>query len=93
MLSGGGVYAQQEAAVEYFLIENLGVKNYSEFITSIDKSAKSKIVYSCIPAGIIGVDKTYSAQFLSKSKSYFKQIEFLEISSEEAELKCSKQRH
>lgn len=91
-LSSFSTKAQSEQDIVFYYVENLSSENYSSWITSLTKKEATSVVYSCIPANIVGIKKGFKEQFSSSMKNTNLHIKSIDISEEEANEKCASKR-
>jgi hypothetical protein len=85
-------FSQKQEESSFFIIENLSAKTYSAWYNSINLEDQSAVLYSCIPAKVIGVKKDFVEKFKATTKQMNFSITMFEISAKEAEIKCAEQR-
>jgi len=92
LLSSLAIKAQSGRDIDFYYIEKLTSESYSSWITSLERNEAISVVYSCIPANIIGIKGDFKEQLSLSLKNANLNFKSIAISEKEAIEKCASKR-
>ncbi len=84
--------AQDNQKIAYYKIEKLTVETLKSWYEATNLELKSYVVYTCIPAKIIGINSTKASMVIESIRLHFNNVEEIKITNEEAIKVCSSNR-